>query len=287
MSLPMASTLWVLLVFVSVSGALASRLKDPSFGQNYDIKWGGNHVSSSDYGRVIQLYMDKSSGAGFGSKLSYGSGFFHMNMKIPDKDSAGVITSFYLRSETHRLDELDFEFLGNRKGKPITLQTNVFVDGQGNREQRIHLWFDPTSSFHTYKILWNPYQIVFFVDNIPIRVFMNKTKMGVEYPSQPMQIIASLWNGEDWASDGGKAKINWTQAPFKAYFQGFDIEGCPSDNSNNRLCLSSNHWWNTPKFSRLNTRQRKAYAHVKHKYMKYDYCSDHSRYPTPPPECPQ
>ncbi|XP_077237847.1 xyloglucan endotransglucosylase/hydrolase protein 2-like isoform X2 [Tasmannia lanceolata] len=231
--------------------------------------------------------MDKSSGAGFGSKLNYGSGFFNMKMKIPDKDSAGVITAFYLNSATSRRDEVDFEFLGNREGKPITLQTNVFVNGQGYREQRIHLWFDPTSSFHTYKILWNPYQIVFFVDDIPIRVFMNKTEMGVDYPSQPMQIIGSLWDGEDWATDGGKTKTNWTHAPFKAYFQGFDVQGCPSDNSNTEPCLSSNLWWNTAEYSILNTSQIEAYENVKHKYMTYDYCSDQQRYPKPPPECPQ
>lgn len=42
-----------------------------------------------------------------------------------------------LTSQGRSHDELDFEFLGNRKGKPYRLQTNVFVDGQGNREQRI------------------------------------------------------------------------------------------------------------------------------------------------------
>ncbi|XP_077236671.1 xyloglucan endotransglucosylase/hydrolase protein 2-like [Tasmannia lanceolata] len=281
----MASTLWVFLVFVFVGGAIGQN--DTSFDQNYVIQWGGDHVLSLDQGREIQLYMDKSSGAGFGSKLHYGSGFFSMKMKLPDKDTAGVVTAFYLSSQTSNHDELDFEFLGNREGKPIVLQTNVFVDGQGNREQKIHLWFDPSSSFHTYKILWNPYQIVFFVDNIPIRVFMNKTNMGVDYPSQPMQIIVSLWDGESWATDGGKEKTDWTQAPFKAYFQDFDVQGCPWDNSNNESCLSSNLWWSTAEYSTLNTSQTEAYENVKHKYMKYDYCSDQKRNPKPPPECPQ
>ncbi|KAF5930580.1 hypothetical protein HYC85_031453 [Camellia sinensis] len=112
-------------------------------------------------------------GSGFGSKLSYGSGFFHMRTKLPDKDSAGVVTAFYvmidfisrwcllqLTSHTSNHDELDFEFLGNREGKPCTLQTNVFSNGQGNREQRLHLWFDPTADFHTYQILGNQHQIV-------------------------------------------------------------------------------------------------------------------------------
>lgn len=57
-------------------------------------------------------------------------------------------------------DEVDFEFLGNVPGKPYTLQTNVYVDGLDDREQRINLWFDPTQDFHTYSILWNLHQIV-------------------------------------------------------------------------------------------------------------------------------
>ncbi|TYH06922.1 hypothetical protein ES288_A08G191600v1 [Gossypium darwinii] len=42
--------------------------------------------------------MDKSSGAEFGSKLSYGTGFFNMRMKLPDKDSAGVVTAYYIKT---------------------------------------------------------------------------------------------------------------------------------------------------------------------------------------------
>ena len=57
-------------------------------------------------------------------------------------------------------DEIDFEFLGDKAGRPVTLQTNLIIDGQSYREQRLRLWFDPAAAFLDYKILWNAYQLV-------------------------------------------------------------------------------------------------------------------------------
>lgn len=55
-----------------------------------------------------------------------------------------------LSSNGAKHDELDFEFLGSIQGKPWTLQTNVLANGVGNKEQRLHLWFDPAKDFHSY-----------------------------------------------------------------------------------------------------------------------------------------
>ncbi|KAL8225013.1 hypothetical protein R6Q57_017570 [Mikania cordata] len=226
-------------------------------------------------------------GAGFGSKSFFGSGFFQMRIKLPDKDSAGVVTAFYLNSNAGIHDELDFEFLGNKHGKPIVLQTNVFAHGLGGREQRTLLWFDPSADFHYYKLLWNPYQIVFFVDDIPIRVYKNHIGRGlVAYPERAMQVLVSLWDGSDWATDGGKTKTNWTQAPFQAHFQDFNIAGCPANpNSPNQDCYSTKYWWNKKNYWHLSPRQKKDYDTVRRKYMNYDYCTDKNRYPVPPIEC--
>ncbi|KAF6144329.1 hypothetical protein GIB67_024556 [Kingdonia uniflora] len=291
----LSSLLLCLLVNVFDIRALAAQPNNlgSSFDGNYAITWGNNYyLDTTTRTLVNKSFITRLSfffcfiGSGFGSKLSYGSGLFHFRIMLPAHDSAGVVTAYYLTSHGAHHDELDFEFLGNKEGKPYTLQTNVFTQGQGNREQRITLWFDPTTSYHAYRILWNPYQIVFYVDDTPIRVYKNKTNIGVKYPSQPMQIVASLWDGESWATDGGQTKTDWTQAPFKAYFKGFNISGCPSYNSNIQHCYSSKIWWNRYKYRSLSRNEEKLYEVVRDKYLNYDYCSDRSRYSITPPECP-
>lgn len=120
---------------------------------------------------------------------------------------------------------------------------------------------------------------------MPIRVFKN-TKIPGHYPSQPMKVTASIWNGDSWATDGGRAKIDWSQAPFKAHFEDFNINGCPCDVNNNiEHCSSSKYWWNSRRFWNLNAVEQKLYEYVKKNYLYYDYCSDKARYPLPPPEC--
>lgn len=59
-------------------------------------------------------------------------------------------------------DELDFEFLGNIRGKDWRIQTNVYGNGSTStgREERYGLWFDPSEDFHHYSILWTENQIM-------------------------------------------------------------------------------------------------------------------------------
>ncbi|KAL4649976.1 hypothetical protein ACB092_01G052600 [Castanea dentata] len=214
----------VLCLFVILLAAVghASDAEDVPWSQNYVILYGQEHTQLLNQGKEIQISMDQSSGSGFRSLKTYGSGFFGMRIKLPNKDTTGIITSFYVIRQQY------------------LLQTNVFTNGQGLREQRISLWFDPTTYFHNYQILWNQHQVVWFVDDTPIRVFKNNKKIGVGYPAQSMQIEATIWNGS-WAGEP-----NWSQAPFQAHYQGFGIDGCLAQNHTIGFsdCSSPTFSWN-------------------------------------------
>ncbi|XP_022861694.1 putative xyloglucan endotransglucosylase/hydrolase protein 1 [Olea europaea var. sylvestris] len=192
-------------------------------------------------------------------------------MKIPSKNTKGILTTFFLTSAipnqpVKNHDELDFEFLGSND-KGYALNTNVFANDFGGREQQFRLWFDPTADFHTYEILWNQKQIVFFVDGRPIRVFKNNEHIGVNYPKNLMHIETSLWNAT-WAGN-----VDWSQEPFIANYRGFEIEGCLYDHSNPNKCYSQDYYWNAGTYLQLSPNQQRIYEVLRKKYMSYDYCT--------------
>ncbi|KAK7258962.1 hypothetical protein RIF29_24555 [Crotalaria pallida] len=264
--------LFSLLASLQVKGANES--KYVPFEQNYAPSWGNENVRVLNQGSEVQLTLDQHSGSGFQSLQKYASGWFSFSIKMPPKDSTAVITTFYLSSNTgNSRDEIDLEFLGGNKDLPYILQTNIYQNGQGGREQRISLWFDPTTDFHSYDLLWNEHQLVFFVDNTPIRVFKNTTSKGGHYPTLGMQIVATIWTSP-WASNG--TKVNWNDAPFEAHYRGFNINGCQVQNGiSNQECnwSNSNYWWNEKKFWSLNPSQQRAYNNVRSKYLNYDWCT--------------
>ncbi|KAK9949230.1 hypothetical protein M0R45_004763 [Rubus argutus] len=265
---------------------LSAFARPATFLQDFHVTWSDSHIRQIDGGRAIQLVLDQNSGCGFASKNKYLFGRVSMKIKLIPGDSAGTVTAFYMNSDTDAVrDELDFEFLGNRTGQPYTVQTNIYAHGQGNREQRVNLWFDPAADFHTYTILWNHHQIVFYVDDVPIRLYKNNEAKGIPYPKlQPMGVFSTLWEADDWATRGGLEKINWSKAPFYAYYKDFDIEGCSVPGP--AYCASStNNWWEGTAYQALNALEYRRYKWVRINHLIYDYCTDKSRYPVAPPEC--
>ncbi|GFY91914.1 xyloglucan endotransglycosylase 6 [Actinidia rufa] len=258
------------------------------FDREFDITWGDGRAKILDKGTLLNLTLDKFSGSGFRSKNEYLFAKIEMQIKLIGGNSAGTVTTYYLSSEGSTHDEIDFEFLGNSSGNPYTLHTNVYCQGKGNREQQFYLWFDPTIDFHTYSINWNPLNIIFAVDGTPIREFKNLETNGIPFPTnQPMRVYSSLWNADDWATQGGRVKTDWTKAPFTASYRNYTVEACVwsegGSSCDSSSSSSADKLWMSEK---INSTGLERVKWVQKNHMVYNYCVDKMRFHEGlPPEC--
>ncbi|GJM97571.1 hypothetical protein PR202_ga14506 [Eleusine coracana subsp. coracana] len=294
-----ASGLWRLAPLLVLVLAAAGTAVDASprggehdFHRDFEVTWGEGNARFHDGGRVVELSLDERTGARLQSKQRYLFGRFDLDIKLVPGESAGTITAFYVSrffllicglicTGGARHDEVDFEFLGNVSGEPYLLHTNIFSDGKGEREQQFVLWFDPTADFHTYSILWNPHNIILYIDGTPIRVFRNNAAYGVPFPTrQPVHVFFSIWNAEDWATQGGRVKTDWSKAPFVATYRRYNVTNARVWDGNSQqqqpswMAQRLDWWsWMTLSWVRMN-------------YMAYDYCEDSKRFPHGfPAEC--
>ncbi|KAI3846648.1 hypothetical protein MKX03_012050 [Papaver bracteatum] len=284
----------------SASLILRKNLPVLSFDEGYNHLFGDNNLvtnAKDDDGKTVQLLLNKRTGSGFVSQDLYLHGFFSASIKLPADYTAGVVVAFYMSNgdmfeKNH--DELDFEFLGNIRGKDWKIQTNVYGNGSTavGREERYGLWFDPSQDFHHYSILWTQSHIIFYVDDIAIREVPRSEGMGGVFPSKPMSLYATIWDGSTWATNGGKYKVNYKYAPFVAEFSDLVLHGCTVDpielssfncdtTANDIDILSSSD----NKHTTLSTEQRVEMMNFRTKHMTYSYCYDHTRYLSPPVEC--
>ncbi|KAJ9538714.1 hypothetical protein OSB04_031447 [Centaurea solstitialis] len=276
-------------VFVFVI-AFRSSVVDGKFSKSMYFNWGAHHSSILGNGDELRLVLDKTSGSGVQSKRAFLFGSIEMLIKLVPGNSAGTVTAYYLSSMGANHDEIDFEFLGNSTGEPYTVHTNIYTQGQGNREQQFQLWFDPTADFHNYTIHWNPTEIVWYVDSLPIRVFKNYQSEGIAYPSQQgMRVYSSLWNADNWATRGGLVKIDWTAAPFVANYRRFRARACKWDGPVSIIQCglpTPANWWTSPAYKQLTISQQGQLKWAQDNHMIYNYCTDYKRFNSQmPPEC--
>ena len=184
-------------------------------------------------------------------------------------------------SATH--DQIDIEFMGNSSGDPYVMNTNVWASGDGKKEHQFYLWFDPSADFHTYKITWNPKNIIFEVDGVPVRTF--KKYDGLPFPSsRPMTVHATLWDGSYWATQHGTVKIHWRHHPFVVPYKAYHANGCVHDKATNKTaCPAGSDAWMRRE---LGEEELKTVAWAERNCLSYNYCADGWRFPKGfPGEC--
>lgn len=112
------------------------------------------------------------------------------------------------------------------------------------------------------------------VDRIPIRVFRNYAKEGVAYPTKrPMYGFSSIWAAEDWATQGGRVKTDWSKAPFVAEYREISLQVCECASAAcAETCASSRYA--APGTHKLTDKQLRELKAVQLGYTIYDYCKD-------------
>ncbi|XP_050204645.1 probable xyloglucan endotransglucosylase/hydrolase protein 33 [Mercurialis annua] len=267
-----------------------------SIPQEFSTSFGASNVKLLNNGSYATLVLDKSSGSGLASKNKYYDGFFSAAVKLPAGLTSGVVVAFYMsnaESYPHNHDEIDIELLGHDKRNDWVIQTNVYANGSTStgREEKFYLWFDPTAEHHYYTIIWNTHHIVFLVDNIPVREFTKSNAYPSIYPSKPMSVYATIWDGSEWATKGGKYPVNYKYSPFLVSFSQMQLTGCtfynPSSSSDasNSSTSCSNKAVEGEEFVKLSKDQTLAMDWARKKLMFYSYCNDKPRFKVLPPEC--
>ncbi|XP_058219317.1 xyloglucan endotransglucosylase protein 7-like [Rhododendron vialii] len=287
MSSPSSSVMLLVLMLTALLKAASAE----TFHRAGQISFGNELANILNGGKLLTLSLDNSTGSGYQSTNTYLFGRFDMNIKLVPGNSAGTVATFYLSSQGANHDEIDFEFLGNASGQPYTIHTNIYSQGVGNREQQFRVWFDLTAAFHKYTVIWNPQLIILMVDDTPIRVFNNNEAIGVPFPnSQAMTVYATIWDGETWATEGGRIPTDWTQAPFTASYESFVINACEYS-SGSSSCGSSETTNSVTEASltqSLDSEEQEKLLWVQENCMIYNYCTDYERFPQGlPPECNQ
>ncbi|CAN4076309.1 unnamed protein product [Withania somnifera] len=311
------SLLLLLYIFPSSATTTAFNLSTITFEQGYSPLFSDFNIQTSPDDRSFRLLLNRFSGksinyfknillylfvckfilyiAGSGviSTEYYNYGFFSASIKLPGVYTAGIVVAFYTSNvdtfeKNH--DELDIEFLGNVNGQPWRFQTNLYGNGSVSRgrEERYRMWFDPSKQFHQYSILWTPKNIIFYIDETPIREVNRHPAMGGDFPSKPMSLYATIWDASSWATKGGKAKVDYKHEPFAAELNDLVLEGCivdPLEQISSTNCTDRIAKLLAKNYSNITPQRRKSMKFFRERYMYYSYCYDNIRYPVPPPEC--
>ncbi|EOX92998.1 Xyloglucan endo-transglycosylase, putative [Theobroma cacao] len=284
----------ILLLFLFVFTLITA--SEGNFYENFDITWGGNQRAKIlNGGQLLTLSLDKTSGSGFRSKHEYLFGRIDMQIKLVPGNSAGTVTTYYLKLSTFCscllkaqpmmrltsnfwatcLEILTYSIPMCIARERVT-ENNNFISGLIPRK------------LSTPSLLSGILN-VFMVDNIPIRVFNNMESMGVPFPSnQPMRIYSSLWNADDWATRGGLVKTDWAHAPFTASYRNFNANACIWSSSQSSCASKSTNSLQTTAWQdqTLDAPGRNRLGWVQKMFMIYNYCTDFKRFPQGlPPEC--
>nr|CAN67093.1 hypothetical protein VITISV_001186 [Vitis vinifera] len=172
----------------------------------------------------------------------------------------------------------DLEILGNVKGIEWAVQTNVHGNTtirnstSKGREERYTLRFDPSADFHKYNIFWTKNHIIFYVDDVPIRLFMRIKAIGNYFIASPMYVHGSIWDKSDWATDGGKQKVDYRYGSFTATSSKLILLRFPASTIDLKPIYNDEDPWEEKVPTGLTGSDITQMRRFRRKFMIYSYC---------------
>ncbi|XP_048540006.1 probable xyloglucan endotransglucosylase/hydrolase protein 23, partial [Triticum urartu] len=103
--------------------------------------------------------------------------------------------------------------------------------------------------------------------------------------NQPLRLYSSLRNADDWATQGGRVKTDWSHTPFSASYLGFKADACVVTAGGRPRYRASvdtevvpgtgaaGEWYN----QELDLTRQQRMRWVQSNYMIYNYCTDPKR----------
>jgi xyloglucan:xyloglucosyl transferase len=116
---------------------------------------------------------------------------------------------------------------------------------------------------------------------MPIRVFRNyQSSNGVAFPTwQPMYAYSSIWAAEDWATQKGRVKTDWSKAPFVANYHGIDLDVCECYGGDCVYgCAAAFNQGGGCAGQQLTGDEMGQMKWVQDNFRIYDYCVDYKRF---------
>lgn len=170
-------------------------------GEHQSCLWSKDRVSVGDGILTLSLTDDPLKDRDYScaeiqtnERFSYGT--YEARMKVPFASGTNSnLFSHVGAPQKKPHNEIDFEFLGKQDG---LLQTNYFVDGEGQHEEVIDVP-DADDQFQTYSFVWMPDRIQWFIDGRMIREVTEG-----EIPEENQKIYLSIWSTDqltDWLGE--------------------------------------------------------------------------------------
>lgn len=162
-------------------------------------------------------------GPTFNSKMlmQYGS----IEAKIMAAPVGGIVTAFIFMSPGK--DEIDYEWVGDE------VQTAYYYQGIDDYStEGSKTLASGTSSFHIYKIDWQPESITWYIDGKVIRTVKKSSTLEKDgkyhYPTEAAHFQLGLWDGSSDPSTAAWAHgpVNWAKQPshISAYVEYVKVE---------------------------------------------------------------